>query len=134
MPGQSRLPASFSKRHPAVQLGVAVTTSLFQSPLLFFVFSLKCISTDSWNNFCEDDPAWLLSVAVAATGSSQTWSHVAAAAGESYTCGRTVCPFHGLLLIYLHLFSFLHSFGRTCDIFLYEKNVGTSLFLDVLVQ
>ena len=83
--------------------------SQFLSPSLvlleeFFVFSLKCISTDSWNNFCEDDPTWLLSVAVAATGSSQTWSHVVAAAGESYTCGRTVCPFGGLFLTYLHFY------------------------------
>ena len=57
--------------------------------------------TEKLTNFGEDDPAWLLSVAVAATGLSQTWSHVAAAAGESYTCGGTVCPFGGLLLIYV---------------------------------
>ena len=80
--------------------------------------------TEKLTNFCEDDPAWLLSVAVAATGLSQTWSHVAAAAGESYTCGGTVCPFGGLLLIYVHLFSFLHLVGLTCDSFLYEKNGG----------
>ena len=140
MPSQSRLPAFFSEHHPTVYLGVAVAISLFHPipsfVLLeeFFVFSLKCISTDSWNNFCEDDPAWLLSVAVAATGSSQTWSHVAAAAGESYTCGPTVCPHSGLLLIYLHLFSFLHPVGLTCNIFLYEKNMGTSLSLDAFVQ
>ena len=84
--------------------------------------------TEKLTNFGEDDPAWLLSVAVAATGLSQTWSHVAAAAGESYTCGGTVCPLSGLLLIYLHLFSFSHSVGRTCDIFYTRKMWGPLSF------